>query len=70
MFFYHIHLAKQEKGNSLEVKHTPEDSVALKTVVLLSLRNAEHSTLATESSQELVIQVYVSHHGFHKFRQV
>lgn len=52
MFFYRIHLAKQEKGNSLEVKHTPEDSAALKIIVLISLRNTEHSTLATESSQE------------------
>lgn len=71
MFFYHIHLAKQENGNSLEVKHTPEDSLALKAVICISLRNAEHIAVATESSQGLVIHTHIFHiMDFYKQSQV
>lgn len=58
MFFYHIHLATEENGNSFEVKYTPEDSSALKAIIHISLKNAKHIAVVTESSQRLVIHAY------------
>lgn len=48
MFFYYIHLAKLDNGNSLEVKYTIQCVRADIVVIATHILTADHTGLVTE----------------------